>query len=65
MAREGGAVRAVLDKAMGKVASRKLWAWLSATVALFAGALDGHEWVVVTAVYIGTQGAIDAIARLR
>lgn len=58
-------MKAALDKAMGKVASRKLWAWLTATGALFAGALGGHEWVVVTAVYIGTQGAIDAIERLR
>jgi len=58
-------MRAFLDRAMSRIASRKLWAWLTATGALFAGALDSSCWVTVTVVYIGSQAAVDIAERLR
>lgn len=57
-------MKAALDKAMNKVASRKLWAWLVATGALVYGSLASGDWVVITAVYIGSQAAVDIIERL-
>ena len=36
-----------------------------ASFGLFSGTLTSSDWVIISAVYIGTQGAIDAIAKLR
>ena len=32
---------------------------------LFSETLTSSDWVIIAGVYIGTQGAIDAIAKLR
>ena len=36
-----------------------------ATGLALSGSIAGSEWVNIAIVYIGTQGAIDAIVRLR
>jgi len=39
--------------------------FIVASFGLFSGTLISSDWVTIAAVYIGTQGAIDAIAKLR
>ena len=36
-----------------------------ASIGLFSSTLTSSDWVTIAAVYIGTQGAIDAIAKLK
>jgi len=57
-------MRAWLDRTMGKFASRKLTAWVTATVLLATGDLSMTVWETVTLVYIGTQGATDVAERI-
>ena len=57
-------MRAAIDKALAKIASRKLCAWVVATVALITGNVDADAWVAVTCVYVGTQGVEDIAARV-
>ena len=33
--------------------------------ALFAGRVDGDAWVILATAYIGTEGVIDAVTRLK
>lgn len=47
---------------MSKLLSRKLLVFLVATVALFMGVLDTGSFVAIAAVYMGTQGVVDALA---
>jgi hypothetical protein len=39
--------------------------FIVASFGLFSATLNSSDWVTIAAVYIGTQGAIDAIAKLR
>jgi len=36
-----------------------------ASFGLFSGTLTSSDWVIIAAVYIGTQGVIDAISRMK
>jgi len=36
-----------------------------ASFGLFSATLTSSDWVIIAGIYIGTQGAIDAIAKLR
>jgi hypothetical protein len=51
----------IVDKYVNKFVSRKLLAFVIATVALFTGVLISGDWVVIAAVYIGAQAATDII----
>ena len=51
--------KAVLDKALSKVTSRKLLVWLTATGLVLTGSLTSEDWVAVALVYIGSQSAVD------
>lgn len=53
------------DKALNKLISRKLLAWLTATCLLLFADLTSGDWVIITTVYIGSQTVIDAVAKLR
>tara|TARA_R110000744_G_scaffold148412_1_gene261473 strand:+ start:9 stop:191 length:183 start_codon:yes stop_codon:yes gene_type:complete len=55
----------LLDNILKRYISRKLMVFAVASFALFSGTLTSSDWVIIAAVYIGTQGAIDAIAKLR
>ena len=58
--------QALIDGLTEKLISRKFLAWLTATGLMLAGAgLTSSDYVTITAVYIGSQGVIDAVARLR
>lgn len=57
--------RQVLDKSMDKVVSRKLLVWVVATALAVYGIIPGADWVTISAIYIGSQSVIDAIAKMR
>lgn len=54
-----------IDTTVKKYVSRKLMVFVVASVGLFSATLSSTDWVIVAGIYIGTQGAIDAIAKLR
>lgn len=58
-------MRQKLDKFINNYLSRKLMVFFIASIGLFSGTLISGDWVTIAAVYIGTQGAIDAIVKLR
>jgi len=58
-------IKGALDKMLAHLASRKLTAWITSTVLLATGDLQSEQWVTITAIYIGTQGVIDGVAKLR
>ena len=52
--------KGVTDKIVGRLVSRKLMVWATATWALlFTGNLTSGDWVTISLVYIGSQAAID------
>jgi|TARA_R110000824_G_scaffold174193_1_gene352280 hypothetical protein len=55
----------LLDKGLNKVVSRKLMAWVTATCLLGFADLASADWTMITVVYIGTQGVVDTVARLK
>ena len=55
----------LLDKGLNKVVSRKLLAWFTATGLLAFADLASEDWTMITVVYIGTQGVVDTVARLK
>jgi len=54
-----------IDAFLNSWISKKLMVFIVASLGLFSCTLTGSEWVNVAVMYIGTQGAIDAIVRLR
>jgi hypothetical protein len=54
-----------IDKITSKWISRKLLVFVTSAAALFMGKLDGDAWVIIAAVYIGVEGTIDAVTRLK
>ena len=58
--------QSAIDRLVEKAISRKFLAWLTATGLLaFSGNLTSEDWVTVTAIYIGGQTVVDAVAKLR
>lgn len=58
-------MKARIDAILNRYVSRKLMVFVVASFGLFSATLTSSDWVTIAAVYIGTQGAIDAIAKLR
>ncbi len=58
-------MKARIDKILNRYVSRKLMVFVVASFGLFSATLTSSDWVTIAAVYIGTQGAIDGIAKLR
>ena len=56
---------ALADYWLNKLASRKLMVWIAACVYMAIGVLDSPDWVLLSALYIGGQSVIDAVAKLR
>lgn len=56
------------DQFVGKIISRKFLVWLVATVLMFVTAftkftvLSSNDWVIISAMYIGSQTIVDAVA---
>lgn len=55
----------LLDNVVEKAISRKFLAWITATGLLAFSALTSSDWVTITTIFIGSQAAVDAVARLR
>ena len=58
-------MRQKLDAILNSWISRKLMVFIVASFGLFWGTLTSQDWVTIAGVYIGTQGAIDAITKLK
>lgn len=58
-------MRQRLDKILNSYISRKLMVFVVASFGLFTDTLTSSDWVIIAGVYIGTQGAIDAITKLK
>ena len=54
-------MKAFIDKYLDFTISKKLFAFLIACVALFLDKMNGEQWMIMSSVYIGTQGVIDVI----
>lgn len=51
------------DKILGKLFSRKLMVWLTATGLLAFADLTSSDWVAISLVYIGIEGMADIAGR--
>ncbi len=54
-----------LDKFLMRYSSRKLMVFLVATVLTIIGQVTSSDWVTISAIYIGGQTIIDAVAKLK
>ena len=54
-----------IDKKLNSWLSKKLFVFCTATGLAIFGNLTSGDWVIIATVYIGTQGVIDAVAKLR
>ena len=54
-----------IDRILNKRISKKLFVFTVATLLAIFGDLTSSDWVIIATVYIGTQGVIDAVAKLR
>lgn len=57
--------QAKLDRLVERMISRKFLVWLTATGMLVTSSLTSEDWVMISAIYIGGQAAIDGIAKLK
>jgi len=58
-------MKAKIDALLDKKISKKLSVFLVATILVASGQLTSGDWVTIATVYIGTQGVIDAVSKLR
>ena len=58
-------MRQKIDQILNRYVSRKLMVFVVASFGLFSQTLTSSDWVIIAGIYIGTQGAIDAIAKLK
>ena len=58
-------MKARIDAFLNSWISKKLMVFIVATVLSFSDKLTGEQFVNVALVYIGTQGAVDIVERLR
>ena len=54
-----------VDKILNSEISKKLFVFVIATALALFGDLTSSDWVIIATTYIGTQGAIDAVERLK
>ena len=55
----------IIDKYLSNYLSRKLMVFVIASAGLFTGTLTSGDWVILATVYVGTQGAVDIVQKLR
>ena len=53
-----------IDLFLSRWVSRKLMAFVIASVALFSGSIESNDWVIVATAYISLQGATDIVERI-
>lgn len=52
-----------IDRVLDRFISRKLLVWIIATVFMFMSKVESADWVMISMVYIGSQGALDIAER--
>ncbi len=58
-------MKAKIDQFLSKYLSRKLMVFFVASFGLFSGTIISYDWVIIATVYIGTQGAVDIVQKLK
>ena len=58
-------MKAFIDKYLDFTISKKLTVFVIATILNLTGSISGTEWVYISLMYIGTQGAIDLYNRIK
>ena len=58
-------MKAIIDGFTNRFISRKFLAWIVGTILCYVGHVDSADWITLTIVYIGTQGAVDAVMKLK
>jgi hypothetical protein len=53
-----------LDRALDKFVSRKLLVWIISTIFMYMAKIESSDWVMISMVYLGSQGALDIAERL-
>lgn len=53
-----------VDKHLNKWISRKLVVFIVASIGLFTSNVTSGDWVIISAVYLGSQAATDIIERI-
>ena len=59
------ALKGAIDRGLEKAVSRKLLVWATASALAAYGFLSSGDWVMISALYIGGQSVIDAIAKVK
>tara|TARA_R110000772_G_scaffold77311_2_gene166598 strand:+ start:882 stop:1070 length:189 start_codon:yes stop_codon:yes gene_type:complete len=54
-----------IDTFLGRYSSRKLMVFAIATLLTLFGDVTSSDWVTISAIYIGGQTVIDAVAKIR
>ncbi len=57
--------KALLDRGISKLTSRKLLVWITATALMAWGGLESADWVIISGLYVGGQSVIEAIVKLK
>lgn len=57
--------REKIDKFLNRWVSRKFLVFIIATCGMLYGGITSSDWTIIAGMYVGTQGAIDAIERLK
>jgi len=57
-------MKSFIDKYLDFAISKKLTVFVVATILTLKGNISGTEWVYISLMYIGTQGAIDLYNRI-
>lgn len=52
-------MKGIIDKVLNFTISKKLTVFAVATILILKDSISGSEWVYISLMYIGTQGAID------
>lgn len=58
-------MKSKIDQFLNRWLSRKLMVFLIATGLAIFGSLTSSDWVTISVVYIGTQGALDIATKLK
>jgi len=57
--------KGTIDKFLERYSSRKLMVFAIATLLTLFGNVTSSDWVTISAIYIGGQTIIDAVAKLK
>ena len=57
--------KGTIDKFLDRYTSRKLMVFVIATLLTLFGDVTSSDWVTISAIYIGGQTIIDAVAKLK